>query len=139
MKLTKNTENAQAPAFLSQGIEIAGDIVFAEELLVEGKVTGKLVSETGVLVIQERGRVEAQVQVGVCIIRGTLNGNVNAASRIEIYQTGRVSGDLITPVLLVEEGAIINGTLGMAPEVSRPLKEERQGDPGEDKSKVKSA
>src|SRR5688572_9193502 len=101
MKVTKNNGSASPPAFLSSGVELTGDILFAEELQVEGKVTGKLISETGILLIQEKGRVEAQVNVGVCIIRGTLNGNVNAASRIEIYKTGRVCGDLTTPVLLV--------------------------------------
>jgi cytoskeletal protein CcmA (bactofilin family) len=139
MKVTKNNGSASPPAFLSIGVELAGDILFAEELQVEGKVTGKLISETGILLIQEKGRVEAQVNVGVCIIRGTLNGNVNAASRIEIYKTGRVCGDLTTPVLLVEEGALINGTLGMGKETSRQLIKESQPDSGEDKSKVKSA
>ncbi len=139
MKLTKNNGDAPALGFLSIGVEVAGDILFAEELQVEGKVTGKLISETGVLLIQERGRVEAQVNVGVCIIRGTLNGNVTATSRIEIYKTGRVSGDLTTPVLLVEEGAVLNGTIGMAKEASRQLIEESHPDISEDKSKVKSA
>jgi cytoskeletal protein CcmA (bactofilin family) len=139
MKINKNIGNASAPAFLSIGVELTGDILFAEELQVEGKVTGKLISETGVLLIQERGRVEAQVNVGVCIIRGTFNGNVNATSRIEVYKTGRVSGDLTTPVLLVEEGAVINGTIGMVTETSRHLIEESQAESSGDKSKVKSA
>lgn len=139
MKLSKVNENAQTLAFLSNGVEVAGEILFAEELQIEGKITGKLMSETGVLVIQERGRVEAQVNVGVCIIRGTVNGNVNAKARIEIYKTGRVTGELTTPVLLVEEGAVINGTIGMENEASRHQIKEPQPGSNQEKSQIKSA
>ena len=139
MKLAKNNVNANSSGLLGKGIEVNGDIQFAEELQVAGRVMGKLASETGTLIIEETGRVEAQVDVGVCIIRGILQGNVNAKSRIEIYKTGRVSGDLITPVLLVEEGAIINGTIGMAKEGTNRLSEERSSGSGEEKIKVKSA
>ena len=140
MKLAKNNVNAtNSSGLLGKGIVVNGDIDFAEELQVAGRVVGKLGSETGTLIIEETGRVEAQVDVNVCIIRGVLQGNVNAKSRIEIYKTGRVSGDLTSPVLLVEEGAIINGTIGMAKDGSSRLSEETLSGGSEDKIKVKSA
>ncbi|HWP42152.1 MAG TPA: polymer-forming cytoskeletal protein, partial [Blastocatellia bacterium] len=80
-----------------------------------------------------------QVDVGVCIIRGVLHGNVTAKSRIEVYKTGRVRGDLITPVLLVEEGAVLNGSIGMGKEAGGRLPEERTAESGKEEIKVKSA
>jgi len=139
MKLAKNNVNANSSGLLGKGIVVNGDIDFVEELQVAGRVVGKLGSETGTLIIEETGRVEAQVDVSVCVIRGILQGNVNAKSRIEIYKTGRVSGDLASPVLLVEEGAIINGTIGMAKDGSGRLSEESLSGSSEDKIKVKSA
>jgi cytoskeletal protein CcmA (bactofilin family) len=139
MKLSKTNGNSIALALLTKGIEVNGDVLFAEELHVAGKVSGKVTSETGTLLIAETGRVEAQVEVGVCIIRGILDGNVVAGSRIEIYKTGRVRGDLTTPVLLVEEGAVINGIIGMGKDASARLPEERLPDNDEEKIKVKSA
>jgi cytoskeletal protein CcmA (bactofilin family) len=139
MKLAKNEGDAQTSAsgLVSKGVEISGDILFAEELRVVGRVTGKVVSEKGSLVIEQAGRVEAQVEVGICVIRGTLNGDVKAQSRIEIYKTGRVRGDLSAPVLLVEEGAEINGSIGMGKAGDRLSEEVQPGDNGE-KIQVKS-
>ena len=133
MKLAKNNdEEARASGLVSKGVEITGDILFAEELRVVGRVVGKVISETGTLVIEQAGRVEAQVEVGICVIRGMVNGDVKAQSRIEIYKTGRVRGDLMAPVLLVEEGAIINGSIGMGKAGGGRLSEEIQpGDNGE--------
>ena len=133
MKLAKNEGDPQpsASGLVSKGVEISGDILFAEELRVVGKVTGKVVSEKGSLVIEQTGRVEAQVEVGICVIRGTLNGDVKAQSRIEIYKTGRVRGDLTTPVLLVEEGAEINGSIGVGKAGGRLSEEIQPGDNGE--------
>lgn len=139
MKLAKSNVNGNSSGLLGKGIEVNGDINFAEELQVAGRVVGKLSSETGTLIIEDSGRVEAQVAVGVCVIRGILQGNVTARSRIEVYKTGRVSGDLITPILLVEEGAVINGTIGMAKEGGGRVSEESLSVGGEEKLKVKSA
>ncbi len=139
MKLTKNDGAANASGasgLVSKGVEITGDILFAEELRVVGKVVGKVVSETGTLVIEQAGRVEAQVEVGICVIRGTLNGDVKAQSRIEIYKTGRVRGDLMAPILLVEEGAIINGSIGMGKAGGSRLSEEIQRDDNGEKIQV---
>ena len=134
MKLAKNDVDAHAstPGLVSKGVEITGDILFAEELRVVGRVVGKVISETGSLVIEQAGRVEAQVEVGICVIRGTLNGDVKAQSRIEIYKTGRVRGDLTAPVLLVEEGAVINGSIGMGKAGGRVSGELQPGDNGEE-------
>ena len=85
----------------------------------DGKVTGKLMSESGALVIEQTGDIQADVDVGVCVIRGALTGNVNARSRVEIYKTARVQGDISTPVLLVEEGAMLSGAITMGKAAAR--------------------
>lgn len=105
---------------ISRGVEVSGDIVFADALNVSGKVIGKVISETGSLVIEQAGEVQADVDVGICVIRGVLRGNVNGKSRVEIYKTARVQGDITSPVLLVEEGALLSGAITMTKEALRP-------------------
>ncbi len=114
MKLIK-TDSGSGSDFglIGRGIHINGDITFNNQINVEGKVTGKLLSESGTLTIGETGQLEAHVQVGVCVIHGTLVGDLIAKSRVEIRRTGRLQGNVIAPVLLVEEGAIFNGTIRM--------------------------
>jgi cytoskeletal protein CcmA (bactofilin family) len=123
---------------ISRGVEISGDVVFADSLLVDGKVTGKLVSENGTLAIEQTGEIKADVDVGICVIRGSVHGNINAKSRIEIYRTARVQGDLTTPVLLVEEGAQLSGAVKMGKEAS-PASESRRSENAENMRKTQGA
>lgn len=124
MKLVKGDNGNSDFGWIGRGIEVTGDIIFADRLQVDGKVAGKLSSESGTLIIGEMGTVEAQLDVGICIIQGTLQGNLIARSKVEIRKTGRVHGDLITPVLLVEEGAVFNGAIKMGQEAAGRLLEE---------------
>jgi cytoskeletal protein CcmA (bactofilin family) len=105
--------------FIGQGIEISGQVQFNDRLQVDGKITGKVTSENGVLTIGESGLIEAQIDVGTCIIYGRVEGDLSSRSRIEIRKTGRVHGDVITPSLLIEEGAILNGVVKMTVEQQR--------------------
>jgi cytoskeletal protein CcmA (bactofilin family) len=123
MKLVKG-ENSSDFGLIGRGIEVVGDIIFTDRIQVEGKVTGKVSSESGTLIIGEAGQVEAQVDIGVCVIYGALKGNLIARSKVEIRRSGRVQGDVTTPVLLVEEGATFNGLIKMGQEAtSRHLEE----------------
>ena len=119
MKQFKSNGEDSGPGRISRGVEVSGDVMFAEALQVDGKVTGKLVSESGSLTIEQSGDIHADVDVGICVIRGSLQGNVKARSRVEIYKTGRVQGDITTPILLVEEGATLSGAISMGKEGSR--------------------
>jgi len=119
MKAFKGNEEDSGQGRISRGVEVSGEVLFADALQVEGKVTGKLVSESGSLMIEQTGDIQADVDVGVCVIRGVLQGNVNAKSRVEVYKTARVQGDITTPVLLVEEGAMLSGAITMGKEAER--------------------
>jgi cytoskeletal protein CcmA (bactofilin family) len=126
MKLVKSETNNSDFGWIGRGIEVTGDIAFADRLQIDGKVTGKLVSETGTLIIGESGQLDTQIDVGVCVVHGELRGNLIARSKLEIRRTGRVHGDVVTPVLLVEEGAIFNGAIRMSQESATRLEEIRK-------------
>jgi len=133
MKLPKGDSGNSDFGLIGRGIQITGDIVFADRLHVDGKVSGKIASESGSMVIGESGHIEAQVDVGICVIHGALHGNLIARSKVEIRKSGRVHGDVITPVLLVEEGAIFNGAIRMDQEagslkLEEALNEDMDGD-----------
>lgn len=139
MKLAKDNANEKNVGFLGRGVEVTGDIIFADQLQVEGKVAGKLISENGTLIIEETGRVDAQVEVNVCVIHGVVNGNVNARSRVEIHKASRVSGDLATSVLVIEQGAVFNGTVGMNQQADVSLPEEIRPQDSDKKIKAQGA
>jgi cytoskeletal protein CcmA (bactofilin family) len=124
MKLVKSEPGNSDFGLLGRGIEVKGDILFADRLQVDGKTNGKLTSDSGTLIVGESGHVEAQIDVGVCVVHGAVHGNLIARSKLEIRRTGRVHGDVITPVLLVEEGAVFSGAIRMSQEAGARLLEE---------------
>src|SRR4030095_2836961 len=124
MKLVKGEPNDSDFGWIGRGVDVQGDINFSDRLQVDGRVTGKLASDSGTLIIGESGRLDTQIDVGVCVVHGELHGNVIARSKLEIRKTGRVHGDVITPVLLVEEGAVFNGAIRMTQEAGGRLLEE---------------
>ena len=119
MKGFKSESDDTGQGRISRGVQISGDVQFADALFVDGKVIGKVYSETGSLLIEQAGDVQADIDVGICVIRGTVRGNIKCKSRAEIYKTGRVEGDIQSPVLLVEEGALLSGTIAMSNAASR--------------------
>jgi cytoskeletal protein CcmA (bactofilin family) len=100
--------------FLAEGTEIKGEIRFKDILRVDGKVSGKIISE-GELVIGENGEVEAEVSVGTLSVSGRITGTVHAAEKIEIHPRGKVYGDLNLdkPNLVIHEGGVFEGKIEM--------------------------
>lgn len=141
MKFGKNDETGNDSAFglIGKGVEVSGDIVFTEGLRIEGRVAGSIVSEGGTLIVEQAARIEARVDVGICVISGTIEGNLNAKSRVEVQKTARVRGDITTPVLLVEEGAVVNGNVGMGAQARGSSVEPMRPRDAEDQVRVKGA
>jgi cytoskeletal protein CcmA (bactofilin family) len=98
--------------FLDAGSHILGELHFDDTFRIDGRLTGKAVS-TGNLVIGENGEVDAEIEVGSIYVTGTVRGHVKATERIEIAAGGQVFADLETPVLVVEDGAILQGHCSM--------------------------
>lgn len=100
-------------SILGEGMEFVGDVSFADGLRVDGVIRGKVRSE-GSLIIGARGRVEAEVVIRRISINGELRGTVQASDRIEIHKEGKVYGELYTPCLIIEAGAVFEGKCNMS-------------------------
>jgi cytoskeletal protein CcmA (bactofilin family) len=116
MKALKANAEDSSQGRIGRGVDVSGDVFFGGVLHVDGKVAGRLISETGTLLIEHTGEVHAEVEAAACVIRGLLRGNLNMRSRVEVSRTGRIHGDVKTPVLVVEEGAQLSGTVSMTDE-----------------------
>lgn len=85
------------------------ELRFKGTLHVDGYFTGGLRSDHGTLVLEESGEINTDINVGVARINGTVVGNIKARDRIELGSTARVIGDLHTPALTVQPGALFEG------------------------------
>jgi cytoskeletal protein CcmA (bactofilin family) len=100
---------ARASACISQGIKIRGEITGSEDLFVDGEVEGKLALDSASVTIGPNGRVKADVVAREVIVRGCVEGKVNAHERVQVWGTGQVHGEIQTLTLVIEEGAVLRG------------------------------
>ena len=87
-------------------------MTFEGTVRADGKFTGEIRGE-GILIIGEKGIVQAEIQAGVIIVRGEVHGTIRAQDRIEAYAPAKIYGDLHSPVLVFGEGVIFQGTSHM--------------------------
>lgn len=117
MKFGSRSSSAEGPtdlrSFLGEGTEISGEIKFSEIMRVDASITGTILSDTGSLLVMERGRIKATVQAGVVEVSGIIEGTVTAKTSVKIHSTGRVYGDIYTPSLIIENGAVFDGKCHM--------------------------
>lgn len=107
------SEPSTISTLLGRDTAIEGTFAFHETIRVDGHIKGKLVSEKGTAIIGENAVIEADVQVGVAIIRGKVNGSVVAKQQIEIYAPAQVVGDISAPTVTIDSGVLFNGKCQM--------------------------
>lgn len=105
----RETNEAKLAGIIDMESEFKGDLTFKGSFRIEGYFKGTITSES-LLVIGEKGKVEADVKVGQLVINGEIHGTLQATDRIEIHNRGRVYGTILTPRLIVEEGAFLDAT-----------------------------
>jgi cytoskeletal protein CcmA (bactofilin family) len=107
----------QVSGFLDKGTNMTGELEFAGTLRIDGNFQGSI-STADNLVIGEHAVVHANIKVGEIEIHGQFFGTVEAKGRVEVFPSGRVRGDIHTPTLCVNPGALLDGGIRMTEEHS---------------------
>src|SRR5215471_2691888 len=115
MKFRRKPSSEEISGFLDQGTSVTGELQFSGTLRLDGNFHGSIHSGD-ILVIGEHAVIHADICVSEIEIHGRIFGNLEAKRRIEIYPTGRICGDIQTPVLVVNPGATFDGRSRMAGE-----------------------
>jgi len=111
--MARDIKEGRLSGFIGSGTVLSGETTFQAMLRIDGHLTGRISSEDGTLIIGSTGRVDANILVAAAIINGTVNGDVVALERLELGRTARVVGNIQTPRLLMEDGAILEGSCSM--------------------------
>ncbi len=128
----KKSDDEEVRAFLGTGAEFTGKLMFSGSVRIDGDFKGSIFGN-GTLVIGKGAEIEADIRVDAVMISGEVRGKIDAKKKIHFYSTGKVTGDLNTPLFAVEEGAFFEGTCHMAPseaEVPLPLEQIAAEDKG---------
>lgn len=104
---------------LNSDVEIKGNLKFTGELLFEGKLEGE-VNADGVLILGEGGAINGNVSANSVVVKGKLNGNVNAKDKIEIKSKAELFGDIKAAKLAIEEGVTFVGRTEVNPNKVAP-------------------
>lgn len=111
-------------AFLGRGCEYEGKLTFEGTVRIDGRFTGEIFSND-VLIVGQGAEVHAEIDVAVVIISGNVVGNINARSKVELHAPARLIGNIIAPVLTVDEGVFFEGNCRM--DLGGPVKSRDKG------------
>lgn len=99
-------------AFIDQGSEFEGKLSFKDTARIDGSFSGEIASEN-TLIIGESGTVDACIRAKTIAVSGSVEGDVIATTKVVLHKTARVSGNVDAPILVIEEGAILQGQVKM--------------------------
>lgn len=101
-------------SFIGKSLFIKGDVLSDEEVMIEGKIEGKINVKHKVIV-GKNGLVNAEIEAREIIIKGVVNGNVKCSYKVEIVPEGTLNGNIISQRVVLAEGANFKGSIDMTP------------------------
>jgi len=96
---------------ISEGSIFDGNLKAPAFARIDGQITGDVMVDEG-LILGEAGSVNGNIITKEMVVYGVVNGNIQTNS-LEIKASGKVTGEIRTQTLTVENGAVYNGSLSM--------------------------
>jgi cytoskeletal protein CcmA (bactofilin family) len=111
-------------SLIGKNIVITGDISATEDLVVDGRVTGKIHLNESRLTVGEEGYAQSQIIAREVVICGRVDGQIQASERVELRHTAQVTGDIVAPRLIIHQDAVVKGTVDLSPSIA--IKQQKQ-------------
>jgi len=102
-------------ATIGPSIFIKGDLTGDEDLVIEGRVEGRVDLKQNNVTVGRNGKVKADVFGRVVTIEGEVDGNVFAQEQAILRQAGAIRGNISAPRVVLEDGSRFKGTIDMEP------------------------
>ncbi len=111
-KKVETVSTGMINTIIGNNSKVEGLLEASDPTRVDGLIQGKILSKSSVIV-GEHGVVKGDINAAEILVAGTVYGNLKAEQRIELTETGRVLGDLVTKTLVIDEGASFKGNCTM--------------------------
>lgn len=108
IKETVEDEN-KIGTVIADDIKFNGHLKFKNSLKIKGNFQGKIESDNH-LIIGREAIVSADIKADIVSVSGIFNGKMRTTQRIDLFKKSKTNGDLVTPDINIESGAIFNGT-----------------------------
>jgi cytoskeletal protein CcmA (bactofilin family) len=125
MRFIKGKSANEMVSTLDEGAELSGELSFTNGVRIDGVVKGKVRAST-ILEIGPAGKIEAEANVCKISIRGEFHGVIHASDRVEIHKEGKVYGEIFSPCLIIEAGAVFEGSCNMSDSLKNITEEKAQ-------------
>jgi cytoskeletal protein CcmA (bactofilin family) len=139
--LARDIKEGTLSGFVGGGTVVTGEANFKAMMRVDGHLSGRVSSSSGTLIVGANGKVDANIEVAVAVIHGTINGDIIATQRLELGRAAKVNGNIQTPSLIIEQGAVFEGSCKMLQMVSaneKAVKNVKKEDQPLDTSRMKA-
>ncbi len=107
-------------AALGKNVTVKGQIFAREDLTIDGEVEGTVECHDHRLTIGPNARVQAGLKAREIIIQGSIQGNVEAADKIDIKKEAKLIGDIKTSRIVIEDGAYFKGSIDISKAAPAP-------------------
>lgn len=111
--LARDMKEGNLSGFVGSGTVVTGEANFKALMRVDGHLSGRITSSTGTLIVGANGKVDANIEVAIAQIHGTVNGDIIATQRLELGRAAKLNGNIQTASLVIEPGALFEGTCKM--------------------------
>lgn len=96
--------------FIGDVQKFTGEVQFKSMLRIDGHFSGHVTSSAGTLIVSDGAQLTgAVIDVAVAKINGTVEGDIRVSKELVLGRTASVTGEVLAPSLIVEEGALLNG------------------------------
>lgn len=127
--IAREIKDGTLSGFVGSGTNVTGEATFKSLLRIDGHFSGRISSPTGNLIVGAGGQVDANIEVAVATIQGSVNGDIIASQRIELGRAGKLNGNIQTPSLVIEQGGVFEGSCKMIQQkaaTEKPARVERK-------------
>ena len=107
----KNITASMEQATIGRSVVIKGEVSGAESLYVDGRIEGTVNLADSRVTIGRNGVVIANISAKEVVIMGTVTGNIHCTDRLDVRSEGTLAGDVLTPRISVEDGAMVKGAV----------------------------
>jgi cytoskeletal protein CcmA (bactofilin family) len=111
--LAREIKEGNLSGFVGSGTMVTGEANFKALMRVDGNLSGRVSSTSGTLVVGANGKVDANIEVAIAMIHGTVNGDIIATQRLELGRAAKLTGNVQTASLMIEPGALFEGSCKM--------------------------
>jgi cytoskeletal protein CcmA (bactofilin family) len=107
------SDSSPAQANVNRGIKIKGEISGQGDFFIDGAFEGKVHLPDGSFTVGPNASVTAEIEAREIIVRGEVIGTLKARERVHIASTGRLTGNMDTRGIVIEDGAVLHSKVAV--------------------------